>query len=50
VTHNIAQAIRISDYIAFMFKGELIEFGETSEVVRNPKNKLTEEYLNGKIG
>ncbi|MBB6063174.1 phosphate transport system ATP-binding protein [Thermosipho japonicus] len=50
VTHNIAQAIRISDYIAFMYKGELIEFGETSEVVRNPKNKLTEEYLNGKIG
>ncbi|SHH51290.1 phosphate ABC transporter ATP-binding protein PstB [Thermosipho atlanticus] len=50
VTHNIGQAIRISEYMMFMYRGELIEFGETSEIVKNPKNSLTEQYLTGKIG
>jgi phosphate transport system ATP-binding protein len=50
VTHNIGQAIRIADYIAFMYRGELIEYGPTREIVERPKNKLTEEYLIGKIG
>jgi len=50
VTHNIGQAIRIADYIAFMYRGELIEYGPTREIVERPKNRLTEEYLTGKIG
>jgi len=50
VTHNIGQAIRISDYIMFMYRGDLIEFGETSEIVKKPKDPLTEQYLTGKIG
>ncbi|HPE41872.1 MAG TPA: phosphate ABC transporter ATP-binding protein, partial [Thermotogota bacterium] len=49
VTHNLSQAIRISDYMAFMYRGELVEYGETSEIVKQPKNPLTEEYLSGKI-
>jgi len=50
VTHNIAQAGRISDYTAFMYIGELIEFGETKKVFTVPKNKKTEAYLNGVFG
>ncbi|QTA37786.1 phosphate ABC transporter ATP-binding protein [Thermosipho ferrireducens] len=50
VTHNIAQAIRISDYLIFMYRGDLIESGETAEIIKKPKNELTEMYLNGKIG
>ena len=50
VTHNIGQAIRIADYIAFMYRGELVEYGPTREIVERPKSKLTEEYLTGKIG
>jgi phosphate transport system ATP-binding protein len=50
VTHNLSQAIRISDYMAFMFQGELIEYGRTSEMVKRTKNPLTENYLSGKIG
>lgn len=49
VTHNLAQAIRISDYMYFMFQGELIESGKTSDIVKNPQEKLTEDYLNGRI-
>jgi phosphate transport system ATP-binding protein len=47
VTHTLRQAKRISDYIAFMYMGELIEFGPASEVFSNPKHKLTREYLDG---
>jgi phosphate transport system ATP-binding protein len=47
VTHTLRQAKRISDYIAFMYMGELIEFGLSGEVFSNPKHKLTREYLDG---
>lgn len=49
VTHNLAQAIRISDYMYFMFQGELIESGKTEDIIKNPKEQLTEDYLNGRI-
>jgi phosphate transport system ATP-binding protein len=50
VTHNMQQAARISDHTAFMYLGQLIEFGKTSEVFENPKNELTEKYITGKFG
>lgn len=50
VTHNIGQAGRVSDYTAFFYLGELIEFGTTTDMFTTPKNKKTEEYLIGKIG
>jgi len=50
VTHNMQQASRISDYTALMYMGELVEFGETTTIFTNPKNKLTEEYITGRFG
>ncbi|HBE44145.1 MAG TPA: phosphate ABC transporter ATP-binding protein [Deltaproteobacteria bacterium] len=50
VTHNIAQAARISDYTAFLYLGELIEFGPTEKMFTVPKDRRTEEYLTGKFG
>ncbi len=50
VTHNMQQAARISNYTAFMYLGELIEFGDTSSIFVNPANKLTEEYITGRFG
>ena len=50
VTHNIAQASRVSDYTAFMYLGELVEFGQSSKMFTTPKDKRTEEYLTGKFG
>jgi phosphate transport system ATP-binding protein len=50
VTHNMQQAARISDYTAFMYLGELIEFGKTKEIFENPKKELTERYISGKFG
>jgi phosphate transport system ATP-binding protein len=50
VTHNMQQAARISHYTAFMYLGELIEFGDTDTVFVNPYNKLTEEYITGRFG
>ncbi|MBS4015658.1 MAG: phosphate ABC transporter ATP-binding protein [Candidatus Latescibacteria bacterium] len=50
VTHNIAQAARISDYIAFIYLGELVEFGLTEKLVTTPRDKRTEAYLTGKFG
>ena len=50
VTHNIAQAARISDYTIFLFLGDLIEFGKSSKIFTAPKDKRTEEYLMGKFG
>jgi phosphate transport system ATP-binding protein len=50
VTHNIAQAARISDYIAFIYLGELVEFDKTEKIVTTPKDKRTEAYLTGKFG
>jgi phosphate transport system ATP-binding protein len=50
VTHNMQQAARISDCTAFMYLGELIEFGLTDNIFVNPQNKLTEEYITGRFG
>lgn len=50
VTHNISQASRVSDFTAFLYLGELIEFGETEKLFTTPKDKRTEEYLTGRFG
>jgi phosphate transport system ATP-binding protein len=50
VTHNMQQASRVSDYTAFMYLGEMIEFGTTEKLFTVPKEKRTEEYLSGKFG
>jgi phosphate transport system ATP-binding protein len=50
VTHNMQQASRASDYTAFMFLGELIEFGATEQIFTAPKNKRTEDYITGRFG
>ncbi|HXJ02096.1 MAG TPA: phosphate ABC transporter ATP-binding protein PstB [Micropepsaceae bacterium] len=50
VTHNMQQASRVSDYTAFMFLGELIEFGETEQIFTTPANKHTEDYITGRFG
>lgn len=50
VTHSMQQAARISDFTAFMYLGELIEFGKTKDVFNHPANKQTEDYISGRIG
>ncbi|MCM8621426.1 MAG: phosphate ABC transporter ATP-binding protein PstB [Candidatus Accumulibacter sp.] len=50
VTHNMQQAARISDYTAFMYLGELIEFGNTRELFVKPKKQQTEDYITGRFG
>jgi phosphate transport system ATP-binding protein len=50
VTHNMQQAARVSDYAAFMYLGELIEYGPTSQIFKNPEKELTERYISGKFG
>ena len=50
VTHNMQQAARVSDYTAFMYLGELIEFDETSKIFTNPGQKATEDYITGRYG
>jgi len=50
VTHNMQQAARASDYCAFMFQGDLIEFGSTKQVFTNPENEQTENYITGRFG
>lgn len=50
VTHNMQQAGRVSDYTAFLYMGELIEFDRTDKIFTNPSNKLTEEYITGRFG
>ncbi len=50
VTHNMQQAARVSDYTAFMYLGELIEFGETDQVFTKPRIKQTEDYITGRYG
>jgi phosphate transport system ATP-binding protein len=50
VTHNIAQTGRVSDFIAFLYLGELIEFGPTDQLLTTPKDKRTDEFLTGKFG
>ena len=50
VTHNMQQAARVSDFTAFLYFGELIEFGQTKEIFENPKSELTEKYITGEFG
>ncbi|MFH1477467.1 MAG: phosphate ABC transporter ATP-binding protein PstB [Verrucomicrobiota bacterium] len=50
VTHNMQQASRISDYSAYMLLGEMIEFGATTQIFENPKDKRTEDYITGRYG
>ena len=50
VTHNMQQAARVSDYTAFMYLGELIEFDDTSALFTNPSQKATEDYITGRYG
>lgn len=50
VTHNMQQAARVSDFTAFLYLGQLIEYGETTSLFENPKEELTERYLTGKFG
>jgi phosphate transport system ATP-binding protein len=50
VTHNMQQASRVSDYTAFMYLGEIIEYDTTETIFLNPKNKQTEDYVSGKFG
>ncbi len=50
VTHNMQQAARCSDYTAYMYLGELIEFGETEKIFIKPVRKETEDYITGRFG
>ena len=50
VTHNMQQAARASDYTAFFYLGELVEFGATSQIFTSPKEKRTEDYVTGRFG
>ena len=50
VTHNMQQAVRVSDYTAFMYLGELVEYGETDDVFNKPKQKRTLDYITGRFG
>jgi phosphate transport system ATP-binding protein len=50
VTHNLQQAARCSDYTAYMYLGDLIEFGETKEIFMKPERKETEDYITGRFG
>ena len=50
VTHNMQQAVRVSDYTAFFLLGDLIEYGETQKIFEQPKDKRTEDYTTGRFG
>ena len=50
VTHNMQQAVRVSDYTAFFLLGELVEFGKTDEIFSQPKEQRTEDYITGRFG
>lgn len=50
VTHNMQQAARVSDHTAFMYLGELVEYGPTKQIFENPQKELTERYISGKFG
>ena len=50
VTHNMQQAARVSDYTAYMYLGEMVEFGETDQIFIKPKRKETEDYITGRFG
>jgi phosphate transport system ATP-binding protein len=50
VTHNMQQAARTSDYTAFMYLGELVEFGATTQIFTNPRLERTQDYITGRFG
>ncbi len=50
VTHNMQQAARVSDYTAFMYMGDMVEFGVTNDIFTNPTKKQTEDYITGRYG
>ena len=50
VTHNMQQAARVSDYTAFLYLGELVEYGSTKDIFENPESELTEKYITGEFG
>ena len=50
VTHNMQQAARVSDYTAFLYMGELIEYGDTDRLFTNPREERTEQYITGRFG
>ena len=50
VTHNMQQAARVSDFTAFMYLGELVEFGSTSMIFTNPNDRRTQDYITGRFG
>jgi phosphate transport system ATP-binding protein len=50
VTHNMQQAARVSDYTAYMYLGELVEFGDTEQLFFKPKRSETEDYITGRFG
>ena len=50
VTHNMQQAVRISDKTAFFLLGEMVEFGDTDQIFSAPKNQKTEDYISGRFG
>jgi len=50
VTHNMQQAVRVSDYTAFMYLGDLVEFGDTDQMFTNPREKKTQDYITGRFG
>jgi phosphate transport system ATP-binding protein len=50
VTHNMQQAARVSQFTGFMYLGELLEFGTTSQIFTAPRNKRTENYVTGRFG
>lgn len=50
VTHNMQQAARVSDYTAYMYLGELMEFGKTTQIFERPQNENTEKYITGRFG
>ena len=50
VTHNMQQAVRVSDHTAFVLLGELVEFGKTDDIFSQPKDQRTEDYITGSFG
>ena len=50
VTHNMQQAARVSQFTAFMYLGEMVEFDETSKVFTSPRDKRTQDYITGRFG
>ena len=50
VTHNMQQAVRISDRTAFFYLGEMVEYAPTDQLFSNPQSKKTEEYITGRFG